>query len=520
MKLNKQVIGLFFFIWMTLNFAVGLYIPLQQYIVSLPYLLIIQIINIGIAYDVVLLLCATFTRGGDPPHLDRLNRSPRAALLYLTCNDAMPEALSRLDNQTYKNLTIFVLDDSTDERYQALVDSYGYETVRRQHRRGAKAGNLNHWLSLYGDQFEYFVVLDNDGILKNTFIENMLKYAEHPDNAQVAIFQSLKKAWNTGRIFPRLLDALYPLQNLIDLRVFNQSDSILSAGCNILCRVRPYEAIGGFDENFATEDFATNLRLIECGYQGKAVNVVSYVAASETARFHAVRMTRWASGTLETAISKSWEVPLVTKLRMFMGVHSYSQWGFYILGMLLVIWGYRMTWQQLYIISFLAFRRHRPDFVLFPFAIILLYILYGVLVRPLWVIRLSRISWRDYWGYSLLNTALSFYTVFYVVIGQIESLLGKKARFTIGEKRWFKSSLWDIVKGMRWTVLLILILIIGLARNPVARIVHSVWYILLFLSPLIIYWLQNNQTEHNTGQFRPESLSSTYDSLNNEVLTQ
>lgn len=500
MELRKLVVGLFFFTWIALNLAIGLCIPLRKYAIDIPYLLIMEIINIGIAYDAVLLLCASFIREGDPPKLGRLHRSPRVALLCLSCNDAMPEALARLDSQSYENHKIFVLDDSTDEKYKALVDSYGYETVRRGHRQGAKAGNLNHWLSLYGDQFEYFVVLDNDGILESTFIEEMLKYAEHPDNAQVAVFQSLKKAWNTGRMFPCLLDAMHPLQARIDLTVFNQSDSILSAGCNILCRVKPYQEIGGFDERFATEDFATNLRLIECGYKSKAVNIVSYVAASETAQFHAMRMTRWASGTLETAISKSWELPLVTKLRMFMGVHSYSQWFFYVLGMLLVIWGHRITWQQLYITSFLAFRWYRPDLVLYPLAVTLLYSLYGILVRPLWVTRLTRITWRAYWGYSLLSTAVSFYTVFYLVIGQVKSLLGKKAPFTTGEKCWFRSSLWDIVKGMRWTVLLILVLAIGLARNPVARIVHFVCYILLFLSPLIVYWAQNTPAESDTSQ--------------------
>ena len=72
---------------------------------------------------------------------------------------------------------------------------------------------------------------------------------------------------------------------------------MLCWGHNILCRTRPFQEVGGFDEKFATEDFATNLHLIECGYQSKAVNVVSYDATSETAQFHTMRMIRWARGT-------------------------------------------------------------------------------------------------------------------------------------------------------------------------------------------------------------------------------
>ena len=495
-KLSKLVVGLFFFVWITLDIAIGLCLPLRKLAFGMPYLLVMEIINIGIAYDVVLLFCVSFLKkSGDPPKLGRLDRSPPVALLYLSCNDAMPEALSRLNNQAYENYRIFVLDDSTDEAYRAMVESYDYDIISRGHRRGAKAGAINNWLALYGDQFEYFVVLDHDGITENTFIEEMLKYAEHPDNAQVAIFQSLTKAWNTARLFPRLIDAMHTLEMRLHMQVFNQSDSMLCWGHNMLCRVKPFQEIDGFIEDFATEDFATNLHLIECGYQSKAVNVISYDTASETAQFHAMRITRWASGNLEVAISKSWDLPLATRLRMFMGVHCFSEWFFYVLGMLLSVWGYRVTWKQLQVITFFAFRWHTPVLVWYPLAIILLYILYGIVFRPYWVTRLIGISWQDYWGHSILRMAVNYYALFHIFTGQVKSLLGRKARFIIGEKRWFPSSLWDIVRGMRWTMVVIGFIAVGLVWNPVGRVVHFIWYIPLFLSPLIVHWVQNVAVE-------------------------
>ncbi|MCP4360461.1 MAG: glycosyltransferase [Chloroflexi bacterium] len=503
MKLNRVIIGLFFTIWMCLNMAVGLYTPLRHHPIGIPYFLVMQVINMGIAYDITLLLCVSFSRDGDPPKLGRLKQRPRVALLYLSCNDAMPEALSRLNNQEYKNHHIFVLDDSTQEAYIKLVDDHDYETIHRGHRQGAKAGAINHWLSLYGERYEYFVVLDHDGIMKETFIEEMLKYAEHPDNRQVAIFQSLTRAWNISRLFPRLLDALNPMEMCLHLQVFNQSDSMLCWGHNMLCRTKTILEIGGFIEDFATEDFATNLRLLECGYQSKAVNVVSYDAASETAQFHAVRMTRWASGNLETAISKSWDLPLATRLRMFMGVHYFSQWFFYVLGMLLVVWGYRITWRQLYIASFFALRWGRPFWLLYPLAVLLFYILYGTVVRPLWVTRLTDLSWKIYWKHYLFKVAVNYYCLFYFMPGQVKSLLGRKARFIIGEKRWFKSSLWDIVWGMKWTMAVIAMIGMGLIGNPVGRMIHFVWYTPLFLSPFIVYWVQNTAVDQQAADFTP-----------------
>lgn len=498
MKLNKYIISVFFFFWMFLNLAISFcVIPFLDYPVSIPYLLVMFAINLGIAYDVSLLLNVSFVSGGDPKKLDSLSTAPKVAVLYVTCNDAMPEALSQLNNQSYKNYSIFVLDDSTDVEYKKIVNRYDYQTLNRGHRKGAKAGAVNHWLSLYGSEFDYFVLLDHGGILESSFIEEMLKYAEHPENANVAIFQSLTRAWNTAQLFPKLLDAMKPLERLLQLRVFNQSDSMLSWGHNILCRIQPFLEIGGFEERFATEDFATNLRLIECGYESKAVDVISYDHTSETIWFHTKRMIRWSRGNLETAISKSWNLPFATQLRMFMGVHCFSEWFFYVLGMLLVIWGYRITWHQLQLTLFLASRWNRPDIFIYPLTVLALYIMYGILLRPLWVIRLTGISFKEYWGHSLLSISIGYYAVFYLTIGQFKSLVGGKAQFIIYKKRWFKIPFWEVVKGMRGTIFVIGLITIGLIINPVGRVIHFFWYIPLFLSPLIIYFIQNDPVKEN-----------------------
>jgi hypothetical protein len=184
---------------------------------------------------------------------------------------------------------------------------------------------------------------------------------------------------------------------------------------------------------------------------------------------------------------------------MFMGVLYFSEWFFYLLGMLLVIWGFQMTWEQVRVISFLAFRWGYSYLILYPLAIILLYTLYGLVIRPFWVMRLSDMPWRTYWGHSILKMAMNYYALFYFITGQVKSLMGQKARFIIGEKRWFRCSLWDIIRGMKWTIAVILIIAIGLIWNPVGRVIHFVWYFPLFLSPLIIYWIQNAPIEGDTN---------------------
>ncbi|MCP4360460.1 MAG: glycosyltransferase [Chloroflexi bacterium] len=511
---DKLFVGMFFLTWLALNFVIGLHVLFLGRVQDFLYFVVIQIIHIGLAYDFVVLICATFLPELTPSKLPQLERSPTVALLYLCCDDAMSVALSRLNNQTYKNYDVYVLDDSIDEVNQLMVDSFGYSTIRRGHRRGAKAGNLNHWLAQFGEQYEYFVVLDNDCILKPSFLIEMLKYAEHPDNNTTAIFQSVKRAWNTRQLFPRWLDAMNAYQAIIDLQVFNRCHSLF-ATTNMMCRTQPLQEIGGFNENIVTEDFATSVTLIEQGYQCQAVNVVSYYATSETVQIHTRRMTRWARGTLETAVSKSWAVPLATKLRMFMSVYSFSLWFFYLISMLFVVWIYRVTWNQLYITMFFAFRWQQPDIIIRPLALILAYALYGFIIRPLLVTRLAAVSWKIYWSHAILNMSIGFYAAFDLFIGQLSSLIGRKAKFTTGDKRWFQSSFWHIVSGMKWTIIIMILIAIGLVQNPVGRFVYLPWYLPLFFSPWVIYRAQNAHTEYMDNH--QPSLPKTFQEIKSET---
>ncbi|MFN3283060.1 MAG: glycosyltransferase, partial [Pseudothermotoga sp.] len=113
-------------------------------------------LNIGMSYSVVEFLFTLFLKPVSLPCLAHVERSPRVALLYTTCNDAIPEAISKLKEQKWKHCDIFILDDSSSERYRSVINElaveYGYQVVRRQFKDGFKAGNLNNWLRFYGAQ--------------------------------------------------------------------------------------------------------------------------------------------------------------------------------------------------------------------------------------------------------------------------------------------------------------------------------------------------------------------------------
>jgi len=333
----------------------------------------------------------------------------------------------------------------------------------------------------------------------------MLLYAEHQANKKTAVFQSKRLAWNTARLFPYWMNINRELTGLIDLNVFNRSDSMLFGGHGILCRTKTFMEINGFVEEFATEDFATSLELIEQGYKVQAVNVASYELESETVQFHTVRLVRWARGTLETVISKTWNIPFSTKLRMFMGGYHYFQWIFYLFGIILIIWGYPVTWKQIRIVAFLYSHWGYTSRLIIPAVVILIYIVYAFFIRPLWIAKLTEVSLIDYFGHFLLSVSVGFYAVFHITVGQIDSLCGEKAKFIIGQKDWYRTTIWDIIKGMRWTMFTILVIFIGILKNPVASIIHFIWYFPLITSPSVLYCVQNANSKTNSKLCKDET---------------
>ncbi|MCX9073756.1 MAG: glycosyltransferase, partial [Candidatus Methanoperedens sp.] len=228
-----------------------------------------QLFNIGVAYGLSEMILSLVVKKKNLPKANKIISFPSVALLYVTYNDVMPELLFKLKDQTYKNYDIFVLDDSTKEKCIEIIDNCGLSVVRRGNRTGFKAGSLNNWLILYGNKYDYFIIADSDSAFEKDFIENIVKYAEHPLNKNIAIFQSKILPWNDKNSFPRIVGAMAPLAIYFNEKLGNECSTIISWGHNNLHRTGIIVAEGGFDENFVSEDFATCLNLIKKGYECK-----------------------------------------------------------------------------------------------------------------------------------------------------------------------------------------------------------------------------------------------------------
>ena len=493
MKTKIRFPLLFFLTFFVLNICVGVYLIHDNSIDSIVYLLIMQVINIGVAYRLMELFFSLILKKESIPKVDELVDFPSVALLYVTRDDAIPELLAKLKDQTYKNCDIYVIDDSTENKYKKLIDGSGFKVIRREDRTtGNKAGSLNNWLSMYGYRYDYFVIADSDSAFEDDFIEKILKYAEHPSNKNVAIFQSKILPWNTKNGFSRIVGTIAPLSMYFNEKLGNRYSTILSWGHNNLHRNKMIMEINGFDENFVAEDYATGLNLIKKGYECKIVDVVSYEAVPETVQNYSKRYIRWAKQTIELLKFDTKGIPFNTKLHLFMGAYSYLIWIVLLFGMFMVVFGYNSSFNDFIILAnFIISGQFINTPFLQPFMLIVFYILNFAFLRLPLAVKLG-ISIKDYFKSLLLYAAIGGYMMFPLIKEELKVIFGAKVQFDITLKKKYehKLSLVKIINEMKYGFLFNMVLIIGLFKNPVFLVYNFVWLIPLVLSPIVIYLIQ------------------------------
>ena len=418
---------------------------------------------------------------------ESLDSYPKVALLYCTCNDANVDLIKKLSNQTYPNLDIFILDDSTDTKYQIKVDSLSFDIVRRNNRNGFKAGNINNWLFNYGANYKYFVIADADSFFLDNFIKKMVLYAEHPTNSEIAIFESLIHAWNTKSKFVNCQNIMSSLTDKIKLCVENNTGSTLSVGHNNLLRTNRILSNGGFDEYYLAEDYAISLDIIKNSKcHCKTMPITSYERLPENLTEYSRRQARWAFQTFQLNRYNISKHSISVRLKILRSLHYYASPIVAILG--IVLMGF-------YISSYT--NTIQFDWEVFQFLFnqktIMFWICYLFLPITLRFLMLKHkgVSIIEFVESTLLHGALFVSTIWPVLVRLSTTLVKSKPIFEVTGVS-APPSFTEILKlGAPIFILFWFVLIIVLL-NPAVAGFNLIWLIPSSLSPLIIYHFQKS----------------------------
>lgn len=483
---------LFFVVFLCLFFVINLgYFLFLSFSFSFSFLVyawLLEFAAIGLAYELTGLLLNLLLRELVIPRVENLKAHPPVALLCVTCDDADPNVLKNLKRQTYPNLQIFVLDDSQHMESRSIVDSSNLMVIRRSSKVGYKAGNLNHWLFLYGSQFSFFVVADADSLLPDDFVEKMICYAEHPENCNVAIFESLIDSWNKENEFVRLQSVMIPLYHRHRLRVDNRFESTLSVGHNNLYRTSAVMNVGGFKEKYIGEDYTTSIEILKGRkWLCKTVPLTSYERLPANLSEHAKRQARWAFQNFQLMDLNISGLPWSVRLKIFMELHQYMLPVVGSIGMILLV--YSAVQNYLFFSPFAISPKVfetllRSKFFWFWVA----YLLFPTLLRLILILR-EGASTRQYFKSALFHSAISVATMWPVIRRLVTLWTGDRLGFNVTGRTPFPSFRQIIRIG--WPgFMLVWIALLAVVLNPAFGWLNLVWILPASLSPLLIHSYQ------------------------------
>ncbi len=189
----------------------------------------------------------------------------------------------------------YVLDDGRSDAVRDLARELGAEYVRRENNAGAKAGNLNHALSLTDGEF--FVVLDADFAPKPEFLEVTMPYFA---TDKVAFVQSPQTYGNLHTLLSRGSGYMQSVFYALIQSGKNRFNAAFCVGTNVVFRRNAVADIGGIYQKSKSEDVWTSILLHERGWRSIYTGRVLAVGdTTETVEAYTKQQLRWATGAFE-----------------------------------------------------------------------------------------------------------------------------------------------------------------------------------------------------------------------------
>lgn len=426
------------------------------------------------------------------PKLDVLRRQPRVAVLYTTMNDVVPECVEAI-RQTYP-VDVYLLDDSSDPYKRAIVDDLArrkrFGLLRRAERKGFKAGALNHWLREYGAAYDYFVILDSDSVLPPDWVAEALTYAEHPDNAHLAIFQGFINIWNTDKPFPRALAPTTRLgQDEWERRLSGYVGAVFCYGHNVLFRTVPVLQVGGFVEDYVSEDFATAVKLASSGYGSVFVPLHTWEAMPENVRGFVKRQTKWTRGSMEFwSFVPPARVPWYKKIFLYTTPMNHVAYVAIMVAMIAAVFGRVSSFG-----AFLSFGQNlftAPIEYIWSINLFRFIIVMSLFTSVFTVAKLVqvRLGFLTYYRARTLSKAIGAIMLPHEVRAMVMYVVDPRRKFPVTPKDEPPMTMREILHVGRGTVAIMVVMALGLTMwNPVGLWYNALWFLSYLTAPIILW---------------------------------
>ena len=112
----------------------------------------------------------------------------KIAMLVPTFNDFSPKTIIQTANQTYKNIDVWILNDSEDVNLTNQIKEFcnkhkfyflQHDSYHKQ-QHPTKIGNIYYFLKKYGNKYDYIFENDSSSIVNSSFVYNSLCFFHSP----------------------------------------------------------------------------------------------------------------------------------------------------------------------------------------------------------------------------------------------------------------------------------------------------------------------------------------------------
>ncbi|MFI1733081.1 glycosyltransferase family 2 protein [Streptomyces acidicola] len=219
---------------------------------------------------------------------------------------------------------VWLLDEGDDEQAKALCAELGVRHFTRHgvpewnrpkgvHKARTKHGNYNAWITVHGDDYDFFASVDTDHVPLPIFLERMMGYFRDPD---VAFVVGPQVYGNYDSPVTKAAESQQFLFHALIQRAGNRYRAPMFVGTNNVVRISAVRQIGGLYDSI-TEDMATGFELHrrrnpETRRYWRSVYTPDVLAVGEGPAswtdFFTQQM-RWSRGTYETLLKQYWKAP-------------------------------------------------------------------------------------------------------------------------------------------------------------------------------------------------------------------
>ena len=195
--------------------------------------------------------------------------------------------------------TVWVLDDGRSDEVRDLATELGARYVRRLSTGGAKAGNINHALTLA--RGELFAVFDADFVPQPDFLHETVPFFADDD---VAFVQTPQTYGNLDSIVSRGAGYMQAVFYRFIQPGRNRFNAAFCVGTNVVFRRSAIDQVGGLYADSKSEDVWTSLLLHERGWRSVYIPTTLAVGDTpETIEAYSKQQLRWATGGFEIMLT-------------------------------------------------------------------------------------------------------------------------------------------------------------------------------------------------------------------------